>query len=212
MKNVLLLGDSIRLGYGKYVRMAFDGQAQVFFPEDNCRFAAYLLRHLIEWNETYSCETDMDVIHWNAGLWDALNLADGEALTPIDHYTYYLERIHRYLKQLYPNAVQIFATSTKVIEPRFQGQYKRFNKEIQRYNAAAAETLAPLGVTINDLYGLTDTFPESHWSDMTHFNTKEGAEALTSQVCRHLGEVLNITPTLPDFDKLFQKETNIIGL
>jgi hypothetical protein len=47
---------------------------------------------------------------------------------------------------------------------------------------------------------------------MTHFNTKEGAQALTAQVCRHLGEVLNITPTLPDFDKLFQKETNIIGL
>ena len=212
MKKILLLGDSIRIGYDKYVRMAFDGQAQIYSPKDNCRFTQYLLRYLIECQEETDCGSDVDVIHWNAGAWDALRLADGESHTPIDHYTYYLARIHRYLKQLYPGAVQIFATSTKPIEPRFVGSYKRFNKDVLAYNAAAVETLSPLGVKINDLYALTDTFPEHYWSDMTHFNTKEGAEALTAQVCRHIGEVLDITPRLPDFSKMFQKETNIIGV
>lgn len=212
MKNILLLGDSIRIGYDKYVRMAFEGQAQVFYPQDNCRFAAYLLRHLIEWQEETACETDMDVIHWNVGLWDILNIADGDTLTPVEIYTYYLERIHRYLKLLYPNAAQIFATSTKVMEPRFTGRYKRFNKDIRTYNAAAVDTLSPLGVQINDLYTLTDTFPETHYSDMTHFNTKEGASALTAQVSRCIGDALGLTPVLPDFEKLFTKETNIIGL
>ena len=39
MKKILLLGDSIRIGYGKYVSMAFEGQAQVYAPTDNCRFS-----------------------------------------------------------------------------------------------------------------------------------------------------------------------------
>ena len=212
MKKILLLGDSIRIGYDKYVRMAFEGQAQVYFPKDNCRFTQYFLRYLLEWQEETGCGSDVDVVHWNAGAWDVLRLADNEFQTPLEHYTYYLERIQRYLAKLYPNAQQIFANITKLIEPRFIGTYKRFNKDVLVYNAAAAETLSPLGVQINDLYALTDTFPESYWSDMTHFNTKEGAQALTAQVCRHIGEALDLTPVLPDFSEMFQKETNIIGL
>ena len=212
MKKILLLGDSIRIGYDKYVRMAFDGQAQVYAPTDNCRFTQYLLRYLLEWQEETDCGSDVDVVHWNAGAWDVLRLADGEPQTPLEHYTYYLERIHNYLKWMYPNAVQIFAAATKPIEPRFIGTYNRFDKDVQIYNAAAVETLTPLGVKINDLYALTDTFPEEYWSDLTHFNTKEGAEALTAQVCRCIGSALDIKPVLPDFDKLFTKETNIIGV
>ena len=212
LKKILLLGDSIRMGYEKYVRMAFDGQAQVYAPTDNCRFTQYLLRYLIEWQEVIGCGSDVDVVHWNAGLWDILRLADGEPQTPPEHYAYYIDRICRYLKQLYPNAAQIFATSTKVVEARYTGRYKRANADIVAYNEAAVKTLTPHGVIINDLYALTDNFSESYWSDMTHFNTKEGAEALTAQVCRHIGDALKIEPVLPDFSKLFTKETNIIGL
>lgn len=43
MKKVFLLGDSIRKGYDKYVERAFEGKASVYYPEDNCRFAAYTL-------------------------------------------------------------------------------------------------------------------------------------------------------------------------
>ena len=49
MKKVLLLGDSIRMGYCKYVKMAFDGSAEIVYPEDCCRFSAYTLRYLGTW-------------------------------------------------------------------------------------------------------------------------------------------------------------------
>lgn len=42
MKNILLLGDSIRIGYDKSVRKSLESIANVYFPEDNCRFAPSL--------------------------------------------------------------------------------------------------------------------------------------------------------------------------
>ncbi len=41
MKNVLLIGDSIRAGYDKAVKKSLEGIANVYFPEENCRFASY---------------------------------------------------------------------------------------------------------------------------------------------------------------------------
>ena len=92
MKNLLLIGDSIRMGYDKSVKKTLDGRANVIFPDDNCRFASYLLRHFHEYLGEVNGE-DIDVIHWNVGLWDTLRLFDEEPHTPIDIYTYYIERI-----------------------------------------------------------------------------------------------------------------------
>ena len=73
MKNVLLIGDSIRMGYDKSVKRALEGKANVYFPEENCRFASYVLRYLHEYKKMLG-EESVDVLHWNAGLWDCLRL------------------------------------------------------------------------------------------------------------------------------------------
>ena len=39
MKKVVLLGDSIRMNYCKYVKSKLEGIAEVYYPDDNCRFA-----------------------------------------------------------------------------------------------------------------------------------------------------------------------------
>ena len=44
MKKIVLIGDSIRMGYDKYVKEALDGVADVYYPGENCRFAQYTLR------------------------------------------------------------------------------------------------------------------------------------------------------------------------
>ena len=48
MKNIILIGDSIRKGYDVYVKEQLKGVANVYYPDDNCRFAYYkvLLLHL----------------------------------------------------------------------------------------------------------------------------------------------------------------------
>ena len=49
MKKIVLIGDSIRKGYDAYVQEKLAGQAQVFFPEENCRFAQYVYLNLLGW-------------------------------------------------------------------------------------------------------------------------------------------------------------------
>lgn len=109
MKKVLLLGDSIRIHYGRYVKMALEDVAEVVFPEDNCRFAAYLLRYLHMIHDRLGLDENLDAVHWNAGLWDLLIMPDGESLTPPEVYRYYLDRICRNLRTMYPKAEIIFA-------------------------------------------------------------------------------------------------------
>ena len=36
MKKILIIGDSIRKGYSKYVKVAFQDVAEVYYPDDNC--------------------------------------------------------------------------------------------------------------------------------------------------------------------------------
>ena len=49
MKNLLLIGDSIRMGYDKSVKLSLEGKANVIFPTDNCRFASFVQRYLHEY-------------------------------------------------------------------------------------------------------------------------------------------------------------------
>ena len=211
MKKVLLLGDSIRVGYGKYVRMAFEDEAEICYPGENCRFAAYTLRNLNVWKNENKWVDDFDLIHWNVGLWDCLELLDGQMLTELTVYATYLPRIHAVMKRFWPSARQIFATSTAVQEHLF-GEMKRKNGNIEAFNQAAKDALIPLGVGINDLYALTKDFPESYYSDSTHFNTKEGQSRMVNHVIACIEKELDIKAKKLDFDQFFSKETNIVGI
>ena len=88
VKKILLIGDSIRMGYCRFVRELMQGEAEVFYPEDNCRFAQYTLRGLQDWQAQLGLWNGVDLIHWNNGLWDVGHLGIGatgeaEAARPI---------------------------------------------------------------------------------------------------------------------------------
>jgi DNA-binding protein Fis len=132
MKNLLLIGDSIRAGYDKSVRKSLEGRVNVIFPDENCRFASYVLRHFHEWLGGVNGE-DIDVVHWNTGLWDTIRMFDEEPQTPIDVYAYYIDRVCQRLKKTYPNAKIIFATSTSVQSEKMPKDFKRYNEDIENY-------------------------------------------------------------------------------
>ena len=110
----------------------------MLYSKDNCRFASYVLRFLPDWNKVYCGGETVDLVHWNAGLWDCLRMIDGELHTPLEWYKEYMERNCRSIEILFPGAKMIFATSTPVQEHLF-GEMKRFNADIESYNAAAIE-------------------------------------------------------------------------
>ena len=199
MKNILLIGDSIRRGYDSAVKKTLEGIAEVYFPEDNCRFASYLLRYIGDYGALIKNGTP-DIIHWNAGLWDCLRQYGEDAHTPIEVYAYYIERICLRIKKLYPNATVIFATSTSVISEKMAEGFKRYNKEIEEYNSAAVEIVKKHGFLIDDLYTVSDKLPESAHSDAVHYYTPEGTEAIANQV------LYSLAPHLDTDKELIYKE------
>lgn len=191
MKNLLLIGDSIRMGYDKSVRKTLEGKANVIFPEENCRFASYLLRNFHEYLKDVKGE-DIDVVHWNAGLWDCLRLFEEEPHTPIDVYAYYIDRLCIRIKKICPNAKVIFATSTKVLSEKMDKNFKRYNEEIQKYNDAAIEVVKKHGFLVNDLYAVSDKLSEEAHSDAVHYYTPVGTEAFTNAVLSFVVPALGI--------------------
>ena len=151
MKKILLIGDSIRQGYDTYIKMIFDGTAEVYYPDENCRFSTYIIRNLHAWKKELGCGDDVDLIHWNAGLWDDLRMIDGEPLLSLEEYARNVERIYGLIKLLFPEAKIIFATSTPVQEELFT-TCKRYNADTERYNAEAVRISLAHGAAINDLY------------------------------------------------------------
>ncbi len=191
MKNVLLLGDSIRAGYDKSVAASLQGRAGVYFPQENCRFAAYLLRQLHEYKSLVP-EGKVDVLHWNAGLWDCLRIFGEEPQTPIEVYKYYIDRICVRIKKVFPEAKVIFATSTAVQTEKMDPNFIRYNKEIEEYNAAAVEIVKSHGFEVNDLYAVSLTLPAEAHSDAVHYYTSEGTRVFTDAVLAHLLPALDI--------------------
>ena len=120
MKKVLLLGDSIRMGYDKYVRESLSEVAEVYYPPENCRFSQYTLRYLAAWKKEQKWPGDMDLVHWNVGLWDVGEILDDGPLSSIEHYMDMIRRIDKRLRMLFPHAKIVFATTTAVREEGYK--------------------------------------------------------------------------------------------
>jgi len=198
MKNVLLIGDSIRFGaaanpeyntanspgYGAYVKEMLKGQANVFAPDDNCRFAQYTLRYLYDWAKEVEREK-IDVVHWNNGLWDVLRINGDEPLTPIDVYESMLGRVCDTIKKLFPKAKILFALSTAVVEEWARPDFTRRNSDIEKYNEAAKGVMEKRGILVNDLYSISAALDNSLHADWVHFN-EEGSKILAEAVCEKI--------------------------
>ncbi|MBR5518480.1 MAG: hypothetical protein IKV86_05565 [Clostridia bacterium] len=202
MKNLLLIGDSIRMGYDKSVKKTLEGKANVMFPAENCRFASYVLRYFHEYLKSFEGEK-VDVIHWNAGLWDCLRLFEEEPHTPVEVYAYYIERICIRIKKLCPDASVIFATSTSVLSEKMDKDFKRYNEEIEKYNQAAVNVVKKYGFKVNDLYAVSVSLPEDAHSDPVHYYTTAGTEAFTNQVLSFVAPELGIKETLTYKEEMY---------
>lgn len=190
MKKVVLIGDSIRMGYCKYVKAALEGVAEVYYSNENGRFAANVLRFAHAWKEEGGWPDDVDLVHWNAGLWDVIHLFGDEAISTPEYYANVIPRVDKRLRMLFPKAKMVFATSTSVIE-NFTGYASRTNEEIEQYNAIALKALAETDTIVNDLYAVSRAVDPSVHSDNVHYNTDEGRRILGGKVlaviCNELG-------------------------
>lgn len=179
MKKVVLLGDSIRLiGYGLKVPEYLGSEYEVWQPEDNCRYAAYMFRMLIDFKDKIE---GADIIHWNNGLWDLIDeLGDGP-FSSVETYVTIMKRIASNLLKLGKKVV--FATITPVTA----AHYGIKNENVAKYNAALVPELEAMGVIINDLNAVVtphiDTFIRK--DDNIHL-TDEGIDVCAKHVANFI--------------------------
>lgn len=197
MKKLLLIGDSIRMNYDRYVRQALEGQAQVLTPDENACFAAYTYYAIGDWEHRLRFGEDVDLIHWNVGLHDVIRFHYDEPMTPPDIYGYYLRRIIRRLKDVYPRAQQIFALSTPGRDEKYVLPWiVRKNRDIDEINRVALGVMEQNGVPVNDLASVVRQYdPDEIYADATHYNYA-GAVILAKAVLDKVCPVLGVTPDL----------------
>ena len=186
MKKVMLIGDSIRMGYQAGVTQLLSNLASVQGPDENCRFSAYTLFHLATWMS----DDDYDVVHWNNGLWDTSRMPDGKIHTPLAMYLEFHDRIASIL--LKKTKRLIFATTTPVWPEQFtSGSIRpRDNADIRAYNHAAAELHRKNGIAINDLHTLISADIKHFVSeDMIHL-TPAGNEVCANRVASCIADNL----------------------
>lgn len=163
MKKVLLVGDSIRIGYQEHVKEILEGKAEVVFPEENGRFSKYTLWAINLWMNELG---KPDIVHFNTGLWDLHHeYPMVEALSTCEEY---LENLRRIVNELQRTGAKIiFATTT----PIALDGVGRSNWEIDKYNEAAIELMKSLKIEINDLNSLIKQDLEGYiCEDKLHLN------------------------------------------
>ena len=192
MKKILLLGDSIRLGYDNYVKESMKNIAEVYFPEENCSFTVNILRNLHVWTDELGLY-EADAVHFNVGHWDTLRIYGDECLTRPEVYRDNLDRIMKRIKFLFPKAKIIFATSTPCIEDGYIEEFEmRYNKDIIEYNRIACEVMEQHGAIVNDLHKLLEDKPDSYHSDQSHYYTPEATVLLGDKVTEVLCDTLEL--------------------
>ena len=195
MKHVFLIGDSIRMGYCGDVRSLLADVATVDFPGENCRFTTNTLCFLNTWAEQLEgvAPEDIDLVHWNNGLWDACHFAgDPLPLVPREEYRVNLHRIAARIRKVFPRARIAFSLTTGVDESRtkFQlGVPMRTNGEIAAYNDVARQAMGEERIPVNPLNEFAAGLPSILHVDWVHY-TPEGyrllAENVAGFICRQL--------------------------
>jgi lysophospholipase L1-like esterase len=180
--KVVLIGDSIRMGYQPLVVKKLDAQAAVWGPAQNCRHSLWALDHFQEW----VADQHPDVVHVNFGIHDAVIQADGEHQILLNQYRLCLRRFIAKIKGL-GDAKMIWATTTPLYTPQegtpMHQWQKRTAARIDDYNAAALEIVNPEGIPVNDLHGVVmdNDYTKCLLEDGCHM-TEFGNEVLSDAV------------------------------
>lgn len=150
MKRVVLIGDSIRIGYQEIVRRELEGQAELRWPDQNGGTSRNVLSHLEEWVFAQAPQ----IVHLNCGLHDLRKeFGAQQPAVPLPEYRANLESIfERILAQ---GTIQlIWATTTPVNEVWHHENkpFDRFEADVLAYNAESLAVCRRFGVPVNDLY------------------------------------------------------------
>lgn len=195
--KVVLIGDSIRLGYAPGVTQRLARRAQVVSPSDNGGDSKNVLEHLDEW----VIREQPDLVHLNCGLHDLKQAkADGTHQVEVDAYRDNLKKIVGRI-QKETHAAVVFANTTPIVDERHAkrgADFDRREADVARYNDAAQSVMRELGVPVDDLHWVIERAGrESQLGvDGTHY-TPAGYNLLADAVADCLDRQITIVSYRP---------------
>jgi lysophospholipase L1-like esterase len=181
LPRVLLIGDSIRLGYAPLVAKRLQGRAVVLSPADNGGDSGNVLKNLERW----AVEQKPDVVHFNCGLHDLkLDKKSKRYQVALEQYEANLRQIVARLRKL--DAPLVFASTTPIHDERHAkrgASFDRLEADVGRYNEAARQVMKEAGVPVHDMHWVVkqEGADKLLSGDGTHY-TPEGNERLAEAV------------------------------
>lgn len=192
LPNVLIIGDSISIGYTPGVREALAGKANVYRIKENGGDSARGLKQLDAWLNGMKWAA----IHFNFGLHDLkyldpqgkYDVKNGKQVASVEQYEKNLRELVKRLQAT--GAKLIFATTTPVPE----ASAGRVAGDEAKYNEAAKKVMQESGVAVDDLCALVQPkLAEYQLPNNVHF-TPAGYAALANQVAGEIAKALNLGP------------------
>eukprot|EP01048_Picozoa_sp_COSAG05_P013596 COSAG05_NODE_1464_length_4807_cov_1081.654630_3_plen_223_part_00 len=205
LPRVLLIGDSISIGYTHAVRQHLAGVAEVHRPDTNCGHTAFGLERIENWLQLQQQQSPtigdvvdeitpcFDCVHVNFGIHDIkCPNRDGQNNTPLPDYKANLAEIIKIIKA---SGVRHIIWCSTTLSP--QEACGAPSEDFVRYNQAAREVVAAAaaasastavagviagGVQINDLYSFSlPRLADLQIPNNSHF-TPHGSDVLGEQV------------------------------
>ena len=194
-KRVLIIGDSISMGYTRPVRAQLKSKAVVLRPTENCKGTKNGVGKIEEWVAMRGGQ--FDLIHFNFGLHDLKHVhpktransndPNHPPQSTIEEYETQLQEIVAVLKKT--GARLIFATTTPV--PKGVKPF-RDPASPGRYNEVALKIMKQHEIAINDLFEFCKARPELQKPVNVHFKQKgsvELAKVVAAEIDKLLDEV-----------------------
>lgn len=199
LPNILIIGDSISIGYTPFVKELLKHRANVMRPmleigkPENCSGTTKGVENIDRWIG----DTKWEVIHFNFGLHDIKHIdpVTGEASNnpkhpqqaPLKQYKQNLEIIVEKLKAT--GAKIIFATTTPYPD-EVTGPLRKPGMPV-KYNREAVKIMNKHNIIINDLYAfMLPRMNELQLPRNVHF-TEEGSFELGKKVAERIIEALD---------------------
>jgi len=182
LPRVLLIGDSISIGYTPAVRECLKGKANVYRIPANGGPTTRGLDEIEKWLGA----GPWHVIHFNWGLHDLKRMDDGSRQVDLPAYETNLRALVSRLKQ---TGAKLIWASTTPVQPGTVNPV-RAPEDVVAYNEVAARIAREAGAGINDLYSFVlPRIGELELPKNVHF-TRPGYQALGEVVAQAIGRAL----------------------
>lgn len=193
-KNVLLLGDSIRISYQPIVAGLLAPCADIYGTMDeNNTFSLYTLTRLERWIRTLGLDDKtIDVVHWNNGIHDCgVNPNRRPAQFSVEDYAGNLRLIIGVLRK-YDVKQIIFATTTPAHDsyPQYTDKWSWKPEYFTIYNAAACKVMEEEGIPVNDLYSIVNADQDRFLADDKLHLSIDGKLACSGAVAKMIKKYL----------------------